>query len=80
MYLLNMDSAYNSMVSQQKATVRANRAPNGRYLSDICIGPKLALEAMRNIERCGTLELDELDGAEPEQNSIGKYRYYIYLW
>lgn len=23
-----------------------------RYLSDICIGPKLALEAMRNIERC----------------------------
>lgn len=75
-----MDSAYNSMVSQQKATVRANRAPNGRYLSDICIGPKLALEAMRNIERCGTLELDELDGAEPEQNSIGKYRYYIYLW
>ena len=62
-----MDSAYNSMVSQQKATVRANRAPNGRYLSDICIGPKLALEAMRNIERCGTLELDELDGAEPDQ-------------
>ncbi|CAE7856560.1 unnamed protein product [Symbiodinium microadriaticum] len=24
-----------------------------RYLSDICIGPKLALEAMRNIERRG---------------------------
>ncbi|CAJ1336408.1 unnamed protein product [Effrenium voratum] len=27
-----------------------------RYLSDICIGPKLALEAMRNIERLGCQE------------------------
>ena len=28
-----------------------------RYLSDICVGPKLALEAMRNIERWGSLGL-----------------------
>jgi len=23
-----------------------------RYLNDICVGPKLVLESMRNIERC----------------------------
>ncbi|CAK9051145.1 unnamed protein product [Durusdinium trenchii] len=35
-----------------------------RYLSDICIGPKLALEAMRNIERPGVHDHRTLHGGE----------------
>lgn len=31
----------------------SEESPNrSRYLSDLCVGPKLALESMRNIERC----------------------------